>query len=261
MTEIERRASSTVVSQVQLDNLGVEFPIYQASARLLRKTLLQTAVGGFLGKAPESGRVLLHALQGVTLNIGSGERVALLGHNGAGKTTLLRTIAGIYHPTAGTIAVEGRCMPLFDIGLGLDAEATGYENILIRGLLMGLKRSEIEARVGDIADFSELGDFLDLPIRTYSSGMTLRLLFSIATSTEVEILLMDEWIGAGDQDFISKADLRLRKLVDSAHILIFASHNQIMVEKLCTRGIVLMGGRVVFDGPVGEAVAYYSGQK
>ena len=152
-------------------------------------------------------------------------------------------------------------MPLFDIGLGLDAEATGYENILIRGLLMGLKRSEIEARVGDIADFSELGDFLDLPIRTYSSGMTLRLLFSIATSTEAEILLMDEWIGAGDQDFISKADIRLRKLVDSAHILIFASHNQILLEKLCTRGIVLVGGRVVFDGPVGEAVAYYSGQK
>ena len=154
MTEIERRTRPTVVSQVRLENLGVEFPIYQASARLLRKTLLQTAVGGLLGKAPESGRVLLHALQDVTLNIGSGERVALLGHNGAGKTTLLRAIAGIYHPTAGTIAVQGRCMPLF--GLGLDAEATGYENILIRGLLMGLKRSEIEARVGDIAEFSDL---------------------------------------------------------------------------------------------------------
>lgn len=249
-----------IKSHIRFDHVGIDFTIYQTSARLLKKTILQTAVGGFIRTSEQSKHVSVRALQDINLEIGSGERVALLGHNGAGKTTLLRAIAGVYAPTAGRVNVSGRYMPLFDLGLGLDEDATGYENILLRGLLIGLKRTDIENKIDDIAAFSGLGDFLDLPIRTYSSGMMLRLLFSIATSIEAEILLMDEWLGAGDQDFIAKADERLHKLIDRSHILIFASHNLGLLEHLCNRGLVLDGGRLVFDGPVKEAIALYSKQ-
>ena len=248
-------------SHIKLDNVGVDFTIYQASARLLRKTLLRTAVGGFVKTTDDKGHVVVSALRNVTLDIQSGERVALLGHNGAGKTSLLRAMTGIYSPTSGVMQVSGRRMPLLEIGLGLDEEASGYENILLRGLLIGLTRSEIEKKIDDIAAFSELGDFLDLPIRTYSSGMMLRLMFSIATSVEADILLMDEWLGTGDQEFVVKANLRLYELVDRSHILLFASHNLVLLEKLCNRALVLEGGRVVFDGPVRKAIGLYEKQR
>jgi lipopolysaccharide transport system ATP-binding protein len=237
-------------SHISLDRVGIDFTIYHASARLLKKTLLRTAVGGFIRTPNERGHVVVRALQDITLDIRSGDRVALLGHNGAGKTTLLRALAGIYSR-----------IPLLAIGLGLDDEASGYENILLRGLLIGLSRSEIERSVDDIAAFSGLGDFLDLPMRTYSSGMIMRLMFSIATSVEAEILLMDEWFGTGDQEFVVKANERVRKLIDRARILIFASHNLGLVEKLCNRGVVLEGGRVIFDGSIKEAIALYSKQQ
>ncbi len=247
-------------SHIRLDQVIIDFTIYQASARLLKKTLLHTAVGGFIRASERSKHVSVRALQDINLTIGSGERVALLGHNGAGKTTMLRAMAGIYAPTSGSVSVSGRRMPLFDLGLGLDEDATGYENILLRGMLIGLKRAYIEDNIADIANFSGLGDFLDLPIRTYSSGMVLRLLFSIATSIEADILLMDEWLGSGDRDFLAKADHRLHELIDRSHILIFASHNLELLESLCNRGLVLEGGRIVFDGAVKEAVAVYSKQ-
>lgn len=248
-------------SCIKLDHLSVEFPIYQHSARQLKKTLFRSAVGGFIRTSEERGHVVVRALQDINVEIGSGERVALLGHNGAGKTTLLRAIAGIYYPTSGTAAVSGRCIPLISIGLGLDEEASGYENILLRGLLMGLKRAEIERRVDDIAAFSELGDFLDLPIRTYSSGMILRLMFSIATCVDAEILLMDEWLATGDREFVAKANERLHNLIDRSHILVFASHNLELLQKLCNRGLVLAGGRIAFDGPIAEAVGRYTSQR
>lgn len=248
-------------THLRLDRVGIDFPIYQASARLLRKTLLQTAVGGFIRESEERGHVVVRALRDITLDIGSGERVALLGHNGAGKTTLLRAMAGIYAPTSGSVNVSGRRMPLFDLGPGLDEEASGYENILLRGLLIGQRRPDIERKVDDIAAFSGLGDFLDLPIRTYSSGMMLRLLFSIATSLEAEILLMDEWLGSGDQEFVAKANQRLYELIDRSHILLFASHNLVLLEKLCNRALVLEGGQIVFDGPVKKAIALYERQQ
>lgn len=237
-----------------LKNIGIEFPIYQKAGRQLRKALFRTAVGGFIGASDKTGRVVVRALSDINLTIRSGERVALLGANGAGKTTLLRCMAGIYHPTAGRLDTSGRLVPLFDIKLGFDEEATGYENILLRGLLMGLTRSEVERKIDDIASFSGLGDFLDFPVRTYSSGMGLRLLFSLATSVDAEVLLLDEWIAAGDREFISRADRRLRDMIDRSHILVFASHNFPLVESLCTRAIVLESGRMTFDGPIKEAV-------
>jgi homopolymeric O-antigen transport system ATP-binding protein len=242
---------------IKLDNINVDFPIYQAAARSWRRTLFRAAVGGRINTSEVSGRVVVRALDGIDLELKSGCRLALLGHNGAGKTTLLRALAGIYHPTAGSLSAEGRRVPLFDIGLGFDEEATGLENILLRGLLMGLKRAEIERKVKEISDFSGLGEFLDLPVRTYSSGMTLRLVFSIATSIEADILLMDEWIASGDQDFVEKANRRLNELIDRAHILVFASHSFEMVKGLCNRGVVLDGGRIAFDGSIEAAIEHY----
>jgi len=199
----------------------------------------------------------VQALRDINLDLRSGDRLGLVGHNGAGKTTLLRVLAGIYHPTAGAIRCEGLRMPLTDIQVGQDDEATGYEMILMRGLLMGLKRSEIEEKVEEIAEFSELGKFLELPIRTYSSGMALRLFFSIATSITADIILMDEWIAAGDEAFIKKASARLQMLVDRAHIIVIASHSRATLQRICTRGLLLEAGRIKRSGTLDEALEAY----
>ncbi len=243
---------------VELENVDVTFTIYQSSARSLRTTMLKSAVGGFVGTDQETGRVTVRALDNISVHLRPGDRLALLGHNGAGKTTLLRTMAGIYHPTAGRITSFGTRVPLFDIHLGLDDEATGYENIFLRGMMLGLSRGEIEDKVDDIIGFSGLGNFLDLPIRTYSSGMVLRLLFSIATSVHADILLMDEWIATGDQQFMNRAQHRLRDLVSKANILVIGSHNLSLLQDLCTRAILLEEGKIVFEGSVTDAVAIYS---
>src|SRR5262249_1177082 len=245
------------MAYIKLNSINVDFTIYQAAARSWRRTLFRTAVGGLINTSADSGLILVRALQGIDLDLQDGCRLALLGHNGAGKTTLLRTIAGIYHPTAGRISAEGRRVPLFDLGLGFDEEATGIENIMLRGLLMGLKRAEIEKKVPEIAEFSDLGEFIDLPVRTYSSGMMLRLMFAIATNVEADVLLMDEWIATGDQDFIDKANLRLNTLIDQSRILVLASHNLELLQNLCNRGVVLDGGRLVFDGPINAAIEHY----
>jgi ABC-type polysaccharide/polyol phosphate transport system ATPase subunit len=242
---------------LRLKNVDIDFPIYQGADRLFRKAVMQSAVGGLLGQSGSDGRIVVRALSDVNIEVRSGDRLALLGHNGAGKTTLLRCMAGIYHPTAGTLSHSGSRVPLFDIGLGFDPEANGYENIVLRGLLMGLKRAEIERKVDDVANFSGLGGFLNLPVRTYSSGMALRLLFSIATSVDPDILLMDEWIATGDKAFIDRADKRLRELVDRSHILVLASHNLSLLESCCNRAILMKGGKVVFDGSVREGIARY----
>jgi ABC-type polysaccharide/polyol phosphate transport system ATPase subunit len=243
---------------LSLNSVDVDFQIYQGSDRLFRKALMHSTVGGWLGKSEKSGRIVVRGLSDVNVEVRSGDRLALLGHNGAGKTTLLRCMAGIYHPTAGSVTHLGHRVPLFDIGLGFDDEASGYENIVLRGLLMGLKRAEIERKIQDVADFSGLGDFLNLPVRTYSSGMSLRLLFSIATSIDPDILLMDEWIATGDQEFLARADKRLHELVDRSHILVLASHDLDLLNSCCNRALLMRGGRIIFDGPVPEAIERYS---
>lgn len=243
---------------LQLKSATVDFTIYQKSARSLKKALLRSTVGGLVGKGEDSGRVVVRALQDIDLDLKSGDRLALIGHNGAGKTTLLRVMAGIYHPSGGAIEHNGIRVPLFEIGTGLDQEGTGYENILLRGLLMGFTKSEMEERVKEIAAFSGLGNFLDLPVRTYSSGMMMRLLFSIATSGNCDILLMDEWIATGDQDFIDKANKRLHGMIDRSHIFVFASHNQTMARDLCNKGILLEGGKIVASGSVDDVLEIYA---
>jgi ABC-type polysaccharide/polyol phosphate transport system ATPase subunit len=245
------------MASLVLKNVGVEFPLYQSKARSLKRTAVHVAIGGFIGQSKETGRLSVKALSDVSLEIKAGDRVALLGHNGAGKTTLLRVLGGIYSPSTGNITAEGHRVPLFDIGLGLDDEATGYENILLRGLIMGSTKQEIQDRMDSIAEFSKLGEFLEMPVRVYSSGMLVRLLFAIATSVKADILLMDEWLSAGDKDFMEQANKRLLDLVDKAHILVLASHDLALLRRVCSKGVWMEGGRVKMTGPINEVLDAY----
>lgn len=209
----------------------------------MKKKAVSAATGGRI--AAESGEVaVVQAISGVSLEIAAGERVGLIGGNGAGKTSLLRVISGIYEPTAGALKVEGRVTSLIDVTLGMDHEATGYENILLRGLILGLSKKKIAELTPGIVEFSGLGDYLKMPVRTYSSGMVLRLAFSTVTSVQPDILLMDEWMSVGDEEFVAKAEARLREVVDKASILVLASHNQKIIEALCNVRVRLDHGQV-----------------
>jgi lipopolysaccharide transport system ATP-binding protein len=240
------------MAHIEADRLSIEFPLYHLAARSLKKRLMARAAIRL--KEDESHRIVVAALRDLSFRIGPGERVALVGGNGAGKTTLLRTLAGIYEPVAGRLEVEGSLGTLIDPGAGMDPEATGRENIILRGLFLGMTEAECARMAEAAGQFSGLGEFLDVPIRTYSAGMAVRLSFAAATLMEPEILLMDEWFLAGDADFIARATERLEKLVTGAEILVLATHDMSIVRKWCTRAIRLEGGRIVADGPVAEIV-------
>ncbi len=210
------------------------------------------------GRKPSRRIRDIHALKNITLKIGAGERVGLLGHNGAGKSTLLKSIAGLYPPSAGSLEVVGGVRALIEISLGFEPDATGRENILYRGLLMGLKPSEVRALEDEIVAFADIGEFIDYPIKTYSSGMQVRLAFAVSVAVSGEILLLDEIIGAGDATFMEKAKERVRKLIECSQILILASHDFTSLQSMCERGLVLHRGELIFDGPIAEAVETYS---
>lgn len=244
------------MARIQVDQVSVQFPIYNASARSLKTRLMHMTTGGHIGR-DAGNRVCVEALSGVTLRFEHGDRVALVGNNGAGKTTLLRVLAAIYEPTLGTIYREGRVAPLFDIALGMNPEATGFENIMLRGRFLGLGPKEIRARMDEIAAFTELGDYLAMPVRTYSTGMMLRLAFAVCTSIEPEIMLMDEWIGVGDAAFVQKAEHRLNDFIGRAGILVVASHSTALLERNCTKGVLLRSGKVEAFGPIGDVLRAY----
>jgi ABC-2 type transport system ATP-binding protein/lipopolysaccharide transport system ATP-binding protein len=243
------------MAEIQLTNVTVEFPIYDDSSRSLKKRLVGAATGGRIHR--ESGPSVVQALDDVTLHFQHGDRVGLVGHNGAGKTTLLRVLAGIYEPGAGTARIEGHIAPLFDISFGMDPESTGYENIVLRGLYLGMTKAEIEARMDAIAEFTELGPFLDLPIRTYSAGMRTRLAFAVSTSIHPDILLVDEGIGAGDAAFLEKANQRLQEFTDKAAIIVLASHSEHLVTQMCRTSVLMEHGRVIQVGSTEEILALY----
>jgi ABC-2 type transport system ATP-binding protein len=242
---------------IKLEAVSVSFPIYSAGNRSLKNAMISATTGGSIGR--KEGHVVVEALDNVSFEIEHGDRVALIGHNGAGKTTLLRVLAGIYEPVSGSIHVEGRVTPMFDIGLGIDVESTGYENMILRGLYLGLTKAEIAERMQEVVDFTELGGFLEFPVRTYSAGMQTRLAFGMATCIDPEILLLDEGIGAGDAAFLEKANARLSAFVDKAGILVLASHSEDLVRAMCTKAIVMTHGRIAFSGGVDEALAFYHG--
>ena len=209
------------MTSIRLNHVSVEFPIYNARGRSLRGELLRRTVGGRI-QAAEGSHVSVWALRDISLTLRQGDRLGLIGGNGAGKSTLLRILSGVYEPPVGRATIEGRVSSLTDIMMGMDPEATGYENISLRGVLLGFTRKEIQARIGEIEEFTELGDFLDLPMRTYSSGMMLRLAFAVTTAVTPEILIMDEMSGTGDAGFLAKAQARLERMIAGAHILVIA---------------------------------------
>jgi len=224
--------------------------------RSLKKRALFHGSGGRIGR-DANRRIVVEALRDVTLSLQPGDRLALIGKNGAGKTTLLRVIAGIYEPQRGVVATRGRISPMFDISLGIDPELSGYDNIRTRALLLGLPPRSIEGYMPDVAEFTELGDYLEMPVRTYSAGMILRLGFAVATCFEPEILLMDEWILAGDAQFLAKAELRIKRFVERASIMVLSSHNLDLCGRWCTKALWLDHGQVRAFGPADEVIGDY----
>lgn len=230
---------------IRARNLVVEFPIYSFTGhRSFKKSLLNLATGGILAK-DAANRVVVRALDNLNFEFHEGDRVGLIGNNGSGKSTFLQVLAGIYEPTAGDLKVDGRITSMLGITLGMDAEVTGVENIYLRGQLMGLSRRQIDAMVDDVADFAGIGDFLNLPLRTYSSGMAMRLAFAVATSVDADIILMDEWLSVGDADFVQKAKIKLSQMVDKARLVVIASHDHAMIKDQCNIILTLEHGKLV----------------
>jgi ABC-2 type transport system ATP-binding protein len=248
-----------MAASIELNNVSVSFPIYSAGSRSFKNAMLAATTGGRIGN--EAKHVVVQALDQVSLKFSQGDRVALIGHNGAGKTTLLRVLAGIYEPRGGWVRVEGRVTPMFDVNLGIDPESTGYENIILRGLYLGLTKAEIMERRDSVAEFTELGPFLDFPVRTYSAGMHARLAFAMATCIEPEVLLLDEGISAGDASFMEKANERLQQFVAKTGILVFASHTDELVKRLCNKAVLMEHGRAVWVGEVKEGLEVYRGRQ
>ncbi|KAA0085490.1 ABC transporter ATP-binding protein [Mycolicibacterium sp. P9-64] len=242
---------------VSTRNAWVEFPIFDAKSRSLKKAFLGKA-GGTIGRNT-SNVVVIEALRDITLSLENGDRVGLVGHNGAGKSTLLRLLSGIYEPTRGSATVTGRVAPVFDLGVGMDPEISGFENIIIRGLFLGQTRKQMLAKVDEIADFTELGEYLSMPLRTYSTGMRVRLAMGVVTSIDPEILLLDEGIGAVDAEFMKKARTRLQALVERSGILVFASHSNEFLAQLCKTAMWVDHGTIKMTGGIEEVVRAYEG--
>jgi len=245
--------------ELTLQNVSVSFPIYHGGSRSLKKSLLFRGTGGQLAN-DANHRIVVEALRNVSLNIRPGDRVALIGHNGAGKTTLLRVMAGVYEPFAGTVVSRGRISPMFDVGLGIDGDVSGYDNIRLRGLILGMTPGEIEERIPDIVDFTELGDYLDIPVRTYSAGMMARLTFAVATCFSPEILLMDEWLLAGDASFREKGKKRISSFVEQASILVMASHSNETCRQWCNKAVWMERGEIRLQGDVNSVIAAYESE-
>ncbi|EJN18793.1 ABC-type polysaccharide/polyol phosphate transport system, ATPase component [Pseudomonas sp. GM78] len=246
------------MSSIEFKNVCVDFPIYNANSRSLKKRLIQVATGGQLG-SDQQGRVVVRALEDLTFTLNKGDRVGLLGHNGAGKSTLLRLLSSVYEPSSGTARINGEIGSLIDISLGTDPEATGRENIFLRGGLLGMTKTQVKEKLDEIIEFSELGDFVDMPLRTYSTGMHLRLAFAVSTTVRPEILLMDEWLSVGDEGFKQKAEARMRELVKSTNILVIASHSRELVMHTCNRVLWLEHGKIKMDGDPETVTAAYFG--
>jgi ABC-type polysaccharide/polyol phosphate transport system ATPase subunit len=246
------------MARIVLENVIVDFPIYGAQQRSLRTALLKRATGGLIRhEGGSQGRVIVRALSGVSLDLEEGDRVGLVGHNGSGKSTLLKVIAGIYEPIAGQVMVDGRVTPLFDMMPGLDVEDTGYENIFTSALLFGMSRDLIESKIPEIEEVCELGEYLSLPVRTYSAGMITRLGFALVTALNPDVLLMDEGIGAADLRFTERAAERMDELIGRSRIMVVASHSDIMIKSICNKAGLMHEGQLLAVGPVDEVYEQY----
>ncbi|MFR7547950.1 MAG: ABC transporter ATP-binding protein [Parasutterella excrementihominis] len=216
------------------------------------------ATGGRIGLT-ESGRTVVRSLDHLNLEIKSHERVGLIGHNGAGKSTLLRVLSSVYEPTEGVAKITGSIGSLIDISLGIDLEATGLENIYLRSALLGIPKKNVDKELNSLVEFTELGDFINMPVRTYSTGMHMRLAFAVSTMISPDILLMDEWLSVGDQSFQEKAENRLNRLIERTNILVIATHSRRLIERCCTRVLWLEHGRLKMDGSPEQVCPLYFG--
>lgn len=239
---------------IDVSHVGLHLPIIGADARLLRKMVFGRYVGS---KVTQKSIVYVRALHDITMRINSGDRVGLIGHNGAGKSTLLRLLAGVYQPTGGSISVHGKVSALLSPGLGMDLEDSGYDNIRNIALMLGMSRSETEAKFQEIADFTELGGYLAMPVRTYSAGMQLRLTFAVITAIDPDILLLDEGLGAGDARFAKRAQQRVNSLIRRTNVMVLASHSESMIREMCNRAALLDQGQLVSFGSVDSVFQDY----
>jgi ABC-2 type transport system ATP-binding protein len=246
------------MASLTLQNVSVDIPILDVSSRSLKNNVLAAVTGGQIKPAAGSKKVTIRAVDDLSLDLAHGMRIGLIGHNGAGKSTILRVMAGIYEPTSGSVRVDGDVAAMFDIGFGMDPDASGWENIILRGMLLGYSRKEIEKRSEEIGQSSGLGEFLKMPLRTYSAGMGTRLAFAVSTSITPDILLIDEGIGAGDAAFLQQAKERLRNFIGEAGLLVMASHSEELLRQWCTTGLWMEHGRQRAIGPIEEILAAYN---
>ena len=246
------------MGHILLNNVSVDIPIFNSQGRSLKKTIMGMATGGRIGLT-ESGRTVVRSLDHLNLEIKSHERVGLIGHNGAGKSTLLRVLSSVYEPTEGVAKITGSIGSLIDISLGIDLEATGLENIYLRSALLGIPKKNVDKELNSLLEFTELGDFINMPVRTYSTGMHMRLAFAVSTMISPDILLMDEWLSVGDQSFQEKAENRLNRLIERTNILVIATHSRRLIERCCTRVLWLEHGRLKMDGSPEQVCPLYFG--
>lgn len=244
-------------ARVIVSDASVSFPLYHGSSRSLKRMAF-AAASNRLG-SDDHKRIVVRALTGISFELAAGERMGLIGSNGAGKSTLLRLLGGIFEPVTGHVDVTGQVHALLDPSVGMNLDLTGRENIRLRGLYAGLSQAEIAQLEEDVADFAELANFIDLPVRIYSAGMVVRLGFGLATGIRPQIVLMDEWFLAGDYAFMEKARTRLEAMVHDAEILVLSSHQLDVIQQWCTRVLWLHEGRVVADGDPAEVIALYQG--
>ena len=249
----------TVQTELLVHNVSLEFPLYHGNARSLKKTVFSSMTGRM--GADSRQRIVVQALRDIDFSLAPGDRLGLVGRNGSGKTTLLRVLAGIYEPQAGRVRIQGSLNALLDPNLGMNMELSGRENIMLRGLYHGLNTAAIRRLADDVAEFADLGDFLDLPVRIYSSGMVVRLGFALATAIRPQVLLMDEWFLAGDSNFLEKARIRLEDMVRGAEILVLSTHMPVVIHEWCSRVIWLDHGRIRADGAPDTVMAEYLGSK
>lgn len=248
------------VTQVTLENVDVVYPLFgREAARGAKKLKAGAAETATVGAdiVRDGAGVGVLALSDISVDLRGGDRLAVIGHNGCGKSTLLRVMAGIFEPRRGRVRIEGEVSALFNVGIGVKQDATGYRNIILNGLMKGLSRAQAEALAPEIVDFSELGDYVNYPVSTYSRGMALRLSFAMATAMNPKILLLDEWMGAGDQAFRDKAQARMRGLVEGAGIVVLASHRIPLLRDVCDKCLWLEKGRVRDYGDVAELTAAF----
>jgi len=242
---------------IDVQSISISLPIYNTRGRALKTELLRRTVGGNIEHPKDRRVTVIQALDDVTLRVNDGDRVGLVGRNGAGKTTLLRVMSRIYPPTSGTVRILGSISSMTDLSVGMNPEASGYENILMRGIMLGLTRKQAEALIPDVEDFTELGEYLELPIRTYSAGMMLRLAFAVSTAVKPDIIILDEMVSAGDAAFMEKARARLAELIKHASILVLATHDDGTLKQFCTIAVWMNAGRVAAVGDIDSVLAQY----